>query len=280
MFKKLVIIFLFLSFTNSNAADISNIFSNLIPGEGLTEASIQINEDDNPDLEILAVRDINKTNKSNLFTQFSIHTQEINNNDRFVGNLGIGYRKLSEDNSNIFGVNVFYDNDIEAGHQRASIGFELKGKYLDINANSYHKLTNQEIFKGTKEHVLSGYTINLASQVPYAPWAKINWKNYLWENEKSTEDTEGNVLSLEAFVSPSLNFEIQNDFSDNTGVDDEVSYKIACIYPPRNDGKSMKDGLSNIAFEKQNMKSKLNEKVKRNNNLTVEIQGAIIVTSK
>ena len=128
--------------------------------------------------------------------------------------------------------------------------------------------------------MLSGYTINLASQVPYAPWAKINWKNYLWENEKSTEDTEGNVLSLEAFVTPSLNFEIQNDFSDNTGVDDEVSYKIAYIYPPRNDGKSMKDGLSNIAFEKKNMKSKLNEKVKRNNNLTVEIQGAIIVTSK
>ena len=63
MYKKLVIIFLFLSFTNSNAADISNILSNLIPGEGLTEASIQINEDDNPDLEILAVRDINKTNK-------------------------------------------------------------------------------------------------------------------------------------------------------------------------------------------------------------------------
>ena len=39
MHKKLVIIFLFLSFTNSNAADISNIFSNLIPGEGLTEAN-------------------------------------------------------------------------------------------------------------------------------------------------------------------------------------------------------------------------------------------------
>ena len=38
--------------------NISEIFSNLIPGEGITEASIQINEDDNPDLEVLAVRDI------------------------------------------------------------------------------------------------------------------------------------------------------------------------------------------------------------------------------
>ena len=38
--------------------NVSEILSNLIPGEGLTEGSIQINEDDNPDLEILAVRDI------------------------------------------------------------------------------------------------------------------------------------------------------------------------------------------------------------------------------
>ena len=51
----------FLVFFISNKAfseNISEIFSNLIPGEGITEASIQINEDDNPDLEILAVRDI------------------------------------------------------------------------------------------------------------------------------------------------------------------------------------------------------------------------------
>ena len=77
MYKKLVIIFLFLSFTNSNAADISNILSNLIPGEGLTEASIQINEDDNPDLEILAVRDINKTNKSNLLLNLAFTPKRL-----------------------------------------------------------------------------------------------------------------------------------------------------------------------------------------------------------
>ena len=53
--------FLFISFCLifiSNKAiseNVSEIFSNLIPGEGITEASIQINEDDNPDIEILAV---------------------------------------------------------------------------------------------------------------------------------------------------------------------------------------------------------------------------------
>ena len=33
-------------------------------------------------------------------------------------------------------------------------------------------------------------------------------------------------------------------------------------------------------FEKENMEGKLREKVRRNNKLVVEVQGAIIVTSK
>ena len=42
----------------------------------------------------------------------------------------------------------------------------------------------------------------------------------------------------------------------------------------------MQDGLSDVAFEKENMETKLKEKVRRENNLTVEIQGSVIVTSK
>ena len=42
----------------SNASSDNQFLVNLVPGDGYTEASIQINEDDNPDLEILAVRDL------------------------------------------------------------------------------------------------------------------------------------------------------------------------------------------------------------------------------
>ena len=133
MLKKLILILFFTS-SISNAADVSNLFSNLIPGEGLTEASIQINEDDNPDIEILALRDIDATNNSNLFTQFSIHTQETNGKDRLIGNIGIGYRKLSDDKTNMFGINMFFDNDFNAGHQRNKyclvIQLILHHKYL------------------------------------------------------------------------------------------------------------------------------------------------------
>ena len=280
MKRLFIYIFVLLFFSNSYAKDVSEFFNNLIPGEGLTEASIQINEDDNPDIEILALRDIESTNNSNLFTQFSLHTQETNGHDRLIGNIGLGYRKLSHDKSNVVGVNLFLDNDFNAGHQRGSVGFELKGANLDLTANSYHKITNMEVYKSTEEQVLTGYTINLATQIPYAPWAKINWENYSWENEKASSDTEGNSLALEAYLSPSVQLELKNDMSDSSGIDDEFTSKLTFIYPPREDGKSMKDGFSNVAFEKENVQKKLKEKVKRNNNLTVEVQGSIIVTSK
>ena len=42
----------------------------------------------------------------------------------------------------------------------------------------------------------------------------------------------------------------------------------------------MDEGLSDVAFEKEDMQAKLNEKVRRNNDLTIEIQGSVIITSQ
>ena len=279
--KKILSLILILFITTAaNAIDVSEFFSNLIPGEGLTEASIQINEEDNPDLEILAFRDLNSDEYSNTFTQFSLHTQESNSHDRIIGNLGFGYRKLSYDKSNLFGVNVFLDNDFEAEHQRGSIGLEAQGAYLDLSVNSYYALTNSKNYKGSAEEVLSGQTINLASQIPYAPWAKLNLQSYSWENVKASTDTKGYILGIESYLTPSLALEIKNDYNDNDSVEDELTYKLTYNYPPRSDGKSMQDGLSKLAFEKQNMEAKLKDKVKRDNNIVIEIQGSVIITSK
>ena len=281
LLKISVILFFLISITNKVFAEnVSELFSNLIPGEGITEASIQINEDDNPDLEILVVRDISASEFSNLFSQLSLHTQEINSSDRLITNLGIGYRQLSEDKSSMFGLNSFVDYDLE-GHVRGSVGFEAKGAMFDVIANSYHKWTTMEVIDGTEEQVLSGYEINLSSQIPYMPWVTLNWQNYGWEKEKASVDSEGNKLSFEALLSPTIQFDATADYSDNSGVDDEYTYKLSFIYPPREHKKTLQDGfIANAAFEKENVEKKLKDKVRRSNNLVVEIQGAVIVTSK
>ena len=62
---------------------------------------------------------------------------------------------------------------------------------------------------------------------------------------------------------------------------DQHNYKLVFVYPPRNNKPSLADGLtSNVAFEKKNMETTLKDKVRRNNNLAVEIQGSVIFTSK
>ena len=283
--KKIINLFfavLLIVFVSNKAfsENISGLFSNLIPGEGITEASIQINEDDNPDLEILAVRDISSGEFSNLFTQISLHTQEINNSDRLITNLGFGYRGLNDDKSSMFGINTFIDYDTK-GHVRGSVGLEAKGAMLDLTMNSYHKLSNQWSVDGSLEQVLSGHEINLATQVPYMPWTKINWQNYYWEAEKASSDTEGNKLSLEMLLSPTVQFDATVDMSDQSTINDEYSYKLSFVYPPKENNKTLKDGMiSDVAFEKENVEAKLKEKVRRSNSIVVEVQGSVIITSK
>jgi len=291
--KKIIILFFALLISTAANADvvgqslskasekISSTIGNLIPGEGVTEVSVEIREEDNPDFEILGVRDILSKENSNLFTQFSIHNNEVDGDNRYIGNLGLGYRFLNSDKSMMFGVNSFYDRDIQESHSRISLGFEAKASILDFTFNQYQKTTNQKIIGGTKEQVLSGNEYNLSSQVPYMPWTTFNFQGYRWKNEKAQNDTKGNIYSLEMALNPSLQFDISRDDSSVNGVDDVDIAKLTFVYPPRENKTTLQDGLvSDVAFVKENMENKLKDKVRRNNNLVVEIQGTIIITSK
>ena len=270
---------------NKVAEKISSTIGNLIPGEGITETSVELRDNNdgsgNYQFSILGVRDILSEENSNLFTQFSIHTQEINKDNRIIGNLGIGYRFLNSDQSMMFGANAFYDQDISEDHKRAGFGLEAKASILDFSFNQYIKGTNQEIIAGTKEQVLSGNEFNISSQVPYMPWSTFNYQGYHWDNEKSANDSKGSIYSLEMSLTPSLEFTFEIDDSSVAGSEDEHNYEIVFVYPPRDNKASLMDGLtSNVAFEKKNMKATLKDKVRRNNNLAVEIQGAFLITSK
>jgi hypothetical protein len=261
---------------------VSEKISNLIPGKGITEVSLDYNDGDEDQLNfsILGVRDIETTDNSNFFTQFSLMNQEINSSGRIIGNIGLGYRKLSEDKNFMFGANTFYDIDLTDGQDRLGLGIEARGSILDFNANRYQKISNSEIVDGDREQVLSGWDYNLTSQIPRAPWARINLNGYEWETEKGSQNQKGNIYSLELDVTNSVEIVASLDQSDLNGIDDETSININFVYPPKDKIMVMSDGLSNEMFEKRNMEEKLKEKVKRRNKLVMEIQGSVVVTKK
>ena len=253
-----------------------------IPGEGITELSLKYkdSDDDQLNFSILGVRDILRTDDSNLFTQFSVKNKEVNSDGRVHGNLGFGYRKLNDDQSIMLGANTFLDGDLNKGHKRLGLGLEAKGSMLDLSLNNYQKITNMKTIDGTDEQILSGWDYNLTTQIPYTPWAKFNFQGYKWENEKTSQDTKGYQYSSELSINSSLQLNLSLDDSALAGVEDVYKAELVFIHPPRENVKTMKDGFSDIAFEKENMEVKLAEKVRRNNDLAIEIQGQVIVTSK
>ena len=260
---------------------ISEYTIGLIPGEGTTEFDIQLSDKDNnePRVNLLLLRDLHKTLRSNFYTQMSLHTQDVGvNSNRYIGNLGYGYRQLSDDNMYMFGTNAFFDRDLKEGHSRGSIGLEAKAGILDFTFNHYESITLQKIVDGTKEQALGGMDYTFATQVPYMPWAKFNFTGYKHKADIASVDTKGKKYIAEMNLTPSLVFEAEYDESGNNA-DDFTSMRITFVYPPRNSNLSLSNGfLSSKAFYKKDMTKTLSEKVKRNNSIAIETQGAVVIT--
>ena len=264
---------------NKATEKLTSFITNTISGEGLTEFSIEFPDNEDVEIQYLNFKELKTDDFGNTFSQLSFNTQEINDDTRYIINYGFGKRFLDNDKSMMTGMNLFFDYDLE-GHARTSLGLEAKASMLDFTANYYLGLTGTEAINGTNEKVLDGYELNLASQVPFMPWATVNYQNYDFKKDKAAENTAGNIVSLEMRLTPNIQFETSRNFISVSGIEDEDSYKIMYYNPPRNE-TSMQDGIvaSNI-FEKENMEDKLIESVRRRNNMTIEVQGSVILTKQ
>ena len=263
----IVIISLFFLASASNADKISEYISNLIPGDGDTEVSIDLRENYSPDYSILMVRELSSDTNENTFTQLSLFNTEKNSDDRIVANLGLGKRFLSEDKFSMTGINAFVDYDDE-GNLRSSIGFEMRNAVLNFAFNNYFGLDDAD-----GERVLDGYDMRLASQIPYIHWADLFVNSYSWEGEQRN-DVDGLMVGSELSLSPNLNFEIAYDDKDRGGLDDEYYVKLMFVHPPRN-GPTLSDGISGDMWRKQtDMSDQMLTKVKRNNKIFVEFSGS------
>ena len=265
---------LFLSFilacfliTTASANAISDYFSNLIPGDGDTELSIDLRENHSADYSLLLVRELDGETNKNTFTQLSLFNTEKDSKDRNVLNFGVGKRFLSDDKFSLTGLNAFLDYDDE-GNLRSSIGLEVRNAVLDFSFNNYFALDDAD-----GEKVLDGYDLRLASQIPYVHWADIFINSYSWDGV-TRDDVEGLMYGTEMLLSPNINLEIAFDDKDKAGLDDEYYAKIMFVHPPRNSA-SISDGISSDMWRAQkDMSDEMLTKVKRNNKIMVEFSGS------
>ena len=275
---KIFIKFLLISFFSINtlhaeniSAKVSDLISKMVPGEGYTETSIDLRENNSPDFSVLAVRELEKNDDGNFFTQFSLFNTEQNSEDRFVGNLGFGKRTLSDDKLSMTGFNGFLDFD-DAGNARTSLGLEARNAVMGFSANYYLGLAD-----ATDEKVLNGYDYRLASQIPYLHWANAFIDSYEWSGE-DRDDIKGTKLGSELFLTPTLALEAAFDDKDKAGIEDEWYAKLQFTYPPR-EGATAQDGISDTMWKEQkDMTGELLSKVKRNNKIMIEFKGTSTIS--
>ena len=258
---------------------ISEFTSNLIPGEGHTEASIALREGYSPDFSILGVREIAPIDDGTFFTQFSLFNTEMANgkaggDERIIGNLGFGARKLTQDNTILYGINSFYDVDLEENHSRASVGAEVRSAVLAFHFNKYQRISDDY----NEENVLNGWDYQLSSQIPYLHWASAFINEYRWDGVLR-DDVRGKKMGSEMLLTPNLNMVIAYDDKDKAGLDDEWYSKFQFFHPPRENGPTALDGISDVAWkENKDMSGELLSKVKRSNKIFIEFKGSSTIS--
>ena len=256
------------------------IAEKLLDGPGDTEISINTKKDVKPEYSIMIVRPINIHDDKLNFYQLQISNHSVQGDARQTLNIGYGHRFLSKDKTKFVGVNTFLDHDIFS-NSRLSVGAEIRSSAFEANGNVYKALTESDgggnDVGTTVERVLDGYDINLVGQIPNMPWANIVYTDYKWMAAKNSKDSQGRILKTELDLTETVTLEV--GFDDNNIEKTAEFLKLTYNYPPK-DRPTALDGLSDAAFEMEDVSGEMLTKVRRTNTITVEVETSGVVIAR
>ena len=225
-----------------------------------TDFTIKSIENNKPEIGILTLKPLIDTDNGLTFFQGSFFTHD---GDRETLNLGFGKRILSNDESFLFGLNGFYDHELDYDHQRASIGGEIKSSILELSTNHYFGISGEQTGKNnTKEEVADGYDLEIGAHVPYVPTAKMYAKIFEYDISGGS-DFEGVEYSSNIGIPDTgMNFEVGYKDYGNNSYKDQWFFGLTFSLSKMNPNTSF---VSDKAFERVSMKDKKYEKVRREN---------------
>jgi len=224
-----------------------------------TDISIKSKESNKPEIGIKTFKPLNDTESEITFFQGSLFTHD----ERETLNLGFGKRILSDDESFLYGLNAFYDHELDYDHQRASLGAEIKSSILELNTNHYFAISNEKTGKNNiKEEVADGYDIEIGAHAPYIPTAKFYTKYFEYDIPGGS-DFEGIEYSSKIGIpNTGLDFEVGYKDYGNNSYEDQWFFNLTFNINKMNSNTSL---ISDQAFERVSMKDKKYDKVRREN---------------
>ena len=177
--------------------------------------SFNIQEGFDPSIQIESVSKLKEYDDGALFNQLNLISQD----SKTTINLGIGKRKLFDNDAYMLGTNFFIDYQFDEAHLRSGLGFEAISNSLDFIANYYNAISG---FKNTgdgREKALDGYDLKLNYHLSNKSNTDFFVQLFEWENPNSTYEEKGEKVGMTSSIG-NLAFEIGylNDNKDNDGL--------------------------------------------------------------
>ena len=275
MIKKFTIASLaFLFALNANAQDLKNKATNKITSElnksltsGLAnifptaEVSLSSGKTQKVKGNILVVMPFSDIDdkKNVTFTQGSLY---FSDNDQETLNLGIGQRRLLDNENLMLGANMFFDEEFTSRHRRASFGVEAITSVGSLRANQYYGLSGWKTVKGIREKALDGHDMEVGAPLPYLPWTKAYYRTFEWEGASGVGDLKGDEMSLEAKLPFGLNVEVGKRSNDGNTKDRKfLNLTWTCC----NKKDEPNFGISDRAYNLTSVADQRFQKVRRQN---------------
>jgi adhesin/invasin len=184
-------------------------------------------------------------------------------------NLGLGQRWILNDGKVIAGLNLFYDNEWDAGHERVGVGGEVLTSVGDFRVNSYTALSDTETVNGAEETALDGMDMELAVPLPYLPNTRVHAKSFKWDGENGANDLEGDTISLRSALPMGFELEAGSTSYDNNAANDadfvSISFNVARFHQQKY--VQQPDLLSDKAYALIDITERRFEKVRRSNQI-------------
>ena len=179
-----------------------------------------------PTFSIMSVNEISKIDSGTIFNQTSINTHD---GDETI-NIGLGIRKLLNDNTLLLGANTFYDQQLTETHKRVGVGAEAITSIFDLRGNYYNALSGRRTnSEGTIERALDGWDLRGDYHLPIDEDVNIFISAFEFENPEdiSTYKEKGNKFGADAQLG---NFAIEagymNDNQDNDAWFGNIKYVV------------------------------------------------------
>jgi hypothetical protein len=221
---------------------------------------IQVREYLKPSFNIMSVTELLKIDSGTIFNQTSITTHD----DDETVNIGLGIRKLLNDNKVLIGSNIFYDQQFTNNHKRTGAGVEAISSVFDIRGNYYNAISGSKNTTEGSERALDGWDTQIDYHLPGEHDVNFFINAFKFENPDkiSIYEEKGNKYGANAKLG---HFLMEAGYMDDNQGGDSYFGSIKFVV---NIGEQKENKTRNF-LEYTDVSDKLYQPVKRENKIRV-----------